>query len=526
MRIGTLLALSLAVPALAQPVFKVRLGTSSSKDSEKETISGRLIVLLKSSDSTEREDPIEGPFEESVQPIFGMDIVEASDGAEVLIPDSADGFPAPLKALPPGKYKAQARLDRRRLDSNWRREPGNLFTGKVVEFEFKEGERPDVLLTLDRETDLKQLPKVEGCEWVEIESKLLSEFRGETVKLRAGVVLPIDYDPTKKYAAVYEVPGFGGNHTSASGIARRRRGVGADSDEGRLAREAFWIVLNPEGPNGHTLFADSANNGPCGRALVEELIPQLEVKFSLDTKPERRLLRGHSSGGWSTLWLATEYPGTFGATWSTSPDPVDFRRFQLTDIYADANVYGPSMPDDVRTRIPVASVDDHGLPHWVSYRRGGKVVMSAEREIMQEDVLGPDNTSGQQWDSWFAVFGPRNDAKNPAALFDPHSGKIDRTIAGQYRKYDIAARLREHPEVYGPIFRDRVRLIVGDADNYFLEEAVLLLKDDLAKLKLGEGKGSGGYIKIVPGKDHGTVFATPEVRGITKEMIEYLAGLK
>ena len=36
------------------------------------------------------------------------------------------------------------------------------------------------------------------------------------------------------------------------------------------------------------------------------------------------------------LWLATEYPHIFGAAWASSPDPVDFRRFQLVSAAAFA----------------------------------------------------------------------------------------------------------------------------------------------------------------------------------------------
>ncbi len=36
---------------------------------------------------------------------------------------------------------------------------------------------------------------------------------------------------------------------------------------------------------------------------------------------------GHSSGGWSSLWLQIEHPEVFGGVWSLAPDPVDFRDF-------------------------------------------------------------------------------------------------------------------------------------------------------------------------------------------------------
>jgi len=42
---------------------------------------------------------------------------------------------------------------------------------------------------------------------------------------------------------------------------------------------------------------------PRGEALVKEFIPYLESQFHLIAKPEARIVTGHSSGGWSSLWL-------------------------------------------------------------------------------------------------------------------------------------------------------------------------------------------------------------------------------
>src|SRR6185295_9952655 len=52
-----------------------------------------------------------------------------------------------------------------------------------------------------------------------------------------------------------------------------------------------------------------------------------------------RLLTGHSSGGWTVLYLQTHYPAIFTACWSSSPDPVDFRNFQLANLYSDKNIF-------------------------------------------------------------------------------------------------------------------------------------------------------------------------------------------
>ena len=98
--------------------------------------------------------------------------------------------------------------------------------------------------------------------------------------------------------------------------------------------DMIHVMLDPSCRTGHHVFADSANNGPFGRALVEELIPHIEARFRGLGKPAGRFLTGHSSGGWSSLWLQTTYPDFFGGTWSTAPDPVDFRDFQKINLYA------------------------------------------------------------------------------------------------------------------------------------------------------------------------------------------------
>jgi hypothetical protein len=36
-------------------------------------------------------------------------------------------------------------------------------------------------------------------------------------------------------------------------------------------------------------------------------------------------------------------------------------------------------------------------------------------------------------------------------------------------------------------------------------------------------EGKNGYIKILPGLDHGSVFMSPELRGIPQEMIDHLS---
>ncbi|MCX5690002.1 MAG: alpha/beta hydrolase-fold protein [Planctomycetota bacterium] len=530
-----------SLPALAGNVkFIINVdGTVASS-----AVSGRLVIGLVRDDiaSLKQTDPNDAPIWDEPQPMLAATITDLTPGTPVY-PTTFDAVNTTGTAALEGTYRVAARLITNRQTSNWRNDAGNLYTAPINVTFTKDGDQT-VELTLSQKTPGRTWPAEEaaalGAQLVEIRSTLLSDFHHRDVMLRASVVPPRKMAEGAKYAAVYQVPGFGGRHFDGLQEAKRRKEP-LEGAAAKLADQTFWITLDPESPNGHTLFADSANNGPCGKALVEELIPAIEAKFpQLATKPEARMLRGHSSGGWSTLWLTITYPQTFGACWSSSPDPVDFRRFQLIDIYGQRSAYllaendlAFSNPLKQSMQAPVvlgdrflSRVEFGGRPRVLalgSFRNKGKCVMTVEQETRGEDVLGPDNTSGQQWDSWWAVFCPRNARGNPVALIDPATGNIDSSVADVMRPYDIAEQLRNSPGKLGQIFRSRVRLVVGTADNFYLNEAVSLLQTELDRRvpPLAPDK-QVGYIEFVQGADHGTVFQSPRIKGIPAEMVAHL----
>lgn len=493
------------------PVFVVTVGGEPDAPPR----SGRVLVYLIGPDAqvSPRAEPADAPFYEDPQPVFGIDVTGLKPGDAVRLDDAGTtGYPGAMADLTPGSYRVQAVLDWKHQFGSWRRETGNLFSSVAT---VQIGGDAPVALTLDRVVQPEAPRAVEGVEYVEVRSALLSDFRGEEVLLRAGVVKPLGHVEGEAYPAVYIVTGFGGDHTGAGGLARRRHAIEPATPEHTLASSAFQIVIDADGPYGHTLLADSANNGPVGRAVTEELIPALEQRFNLIARPEARLVTGHSSGGWTTLWLATEYPQVFGAAWSSAPDPVDFRAFQQIDIYQAPSMY---------TRDDGAG----GVEPIPSYTEGGQVLMTVSQEIGVENAIGPRNTSGQQWHSWMAVFGPRAADGKPAALFDPKTGAIDQVVSAQFRKYDLTDRLRREPARYGPLFRERIRLVVGDADSYDLDGAVVRLQDALrAVWPQVTMEVPTGSITVVPGADHGTVYESEAMKGWPADMVGHLrrAGL-
>lgn len=492
-------AASLAHAAGPAISFRVTLDRAASDA----PLSGRLVVFLirQGARVGSRAEPADAPFYDDPQPMFAADVRDLAPGGAFVVDEaSASGFPGALRDLTPGTYKVQAVLDTQRLDSDWSREPGNVFSRSVS---VEVGEAAAVVdVTLDERVTADD-PTGAGYEIFETRSALLSAFHGRPVVLRAGVVPPKNVQAGTKYPAVYNVPGFGGNHESARFVPMIRSRMGAAAQE--LSASAFTIVLDPESGNGHTLFADSANNGPVGRALVEELIPALEAKYPLIASPTARVVTGHSSGGWSSVWLAITYPQVFGACWSGAPDPVDFHALQKVNIYEQKNFFvGPDGVD-----IP-SNVQD------------GKVLMTIRQENEWEEVRGPGNMSGGQWDSWQAVWGPRHESGNPAALFDIKTGEIDPRVVEFMRAYDITNLVRTKPEVYAPLFASRVRIIVGDQDEWNLHAAVKRLKEELERHGAPmDGSGGGGKITIVPGADHSTVVRSSAYRAIESEILAF-----
>ena len=484
------LAIAPVVPtALAEVTFKV------TRDAGPEAaIDGRLIVYVLGEDDPDwQRDPGGAPFYRGAAPVFGTDAADFETGQTLSLTDGGELPTASEGALSPGKYKAQAVLDRQHGDSVWRREDGNLFS-ETVEFTVEESGDVTVELSLSEEVEPREVSERDEVKVVEVQSKLMPE-----VTLRAMVVLPIDYDESKQYAAVYVTPGFGGNHTGAAGYLRNTE----------LRKHAFVIGIDPESGNGHTLFVDSEVNGPRGKMLTEELVPYLESQYPLVAEAPARIITGHSSGGWSSLWAATEYPEVFGACWSSGPDPVDFRRFQMINLYEDDNFY----VDADGEPFPLARFGDPAGEQTVA--------LNVRDHSFVEEVIGPGNSSGLQMDAFQACWGTDSDGDGFAdPLHDVETGEINKQQAEAFKDHDIRLRLANDPEHFVPIFANNVRLVCGAQDNFYLNEAVALLQEELAKHDLPDGPG---YVKLVDAADHGmSLYRSEEMQGFTGEMIEHL----
>ncbi len=514
--ITVLALLALLVPAArahgSDAAFQVRFDPRIAPEGE--LLSGRLVVYLLSSESTlyRTNQAANGPFFFDPQPMFGVTLEDHPAGEPVLIGDDATAYPAPPSELEPGYYRVQAVLDRSRTNSDWKREAGNLYSDEFT-INVREGTPPsDFLVLVTNRTEPEPWPEdaaERGVHIVEVTHPGLDGRLGGPTALRAAVVEPIGYDPSKDYPAIYFVPGFGGDHTRALSEVGARQRLRMDDPARMLRARAFLVYLDPESGNGHHLFVNSHINGPVGDALADSLIPAIESRFPLIQRPEARIITGHSSGGWASLFAAVTRPDVFGACWSTAPDPVDFRAFQQSDLYEDNSLYFKAGGE------------------LGSYRSAGAVRMSVRTENLMEEVLGPGNTSGQQWDSWWCAFGVVDDNGAVRPPVDPLTGEIDHEVTALMgERFDINRLVRAEEGPKSALFRRSVRLLMGDQDNYYLERAALLLKETLAEI--GERRGEpdpGARVRIIEGADHSTLLRTPAARSISREMLEHIASI-
>jgi hypothetical protein len=497
---GAAVAAALVTGTAVSAAQSARFNVSIAARAHPGPITGRLIVVVSKQQTPEPRLAISplGPA------VFAVDLNQLAPGHEAIVNDSALGSPMSLSELPAGDYFVQAVVN---VYEQVHRSDGHTIwvhmnDGTIEFFNFAAGnlysdvqrvhigDGGTVHLTVSNVIPAAKRP--DDTEWekhVSIQSQLLTRFWGRPVFVHATVLLPKGYasHPKSYYPSIYPLGhgpdpfGFDPDSTSKSQSGERatiemRRGARIRAISGLESGHDFYkswtsdgfprfiaITLEQQTP----YFADSysvnsANNGPYGDAIVQEVIPYLEQHFRIIRQPYARQLEGASTSGWQTLAMQLQHPDFFGGAWILQPDPIDFRHYQQTNIYVDSNAF--TLPSGQFT----------SLERPFQRTTAGQVLMTNRQLSRFEAVLGNHGRSGYQLEAWEAVYGPIGSDGYPVPLWDKLTGKIDHSVADYMREhgYDLRAYAQQHWSTLGPKVAGKLHFFAGDMDNYYLNLAV------------------------------------------------------
>ena len=514
-------------------------------------ITGRAFLFVARTDKQEPRRQA-GSFRES-EPFFGVDVNALKPGETATIDATTLGFPlASLDRLPAGDYFVQgmilpytqfARSDGHTIwahmdageGQRFNASPGSLLS-EVQKVHIDPSRKTVVTLSLTKV--VPPVTRPEKTQWVKrvrFTSKLASAFWNHPMPIGAVVLLPKGYDEnsTRRYPVVYTVGHFSERapfgftfencdtpetaEAKAARLARTAREPGCEFQKAWTSGavpEVIAVFIQHTTPfYDDSYVLNSANNGPYGDAITQELVPEIDKRFRTVAAPYARMLTGGSTGGWDVLALQTHYPDVFGGAWSLFPDQLDFRNYQFGNIYADSNAF--------------TVADGSWLPREIPSSRSveGLTDLTVREENQAEMVIASHGRSGGQWDGWAAAWAPVGKDGYPQSPWDKRTGRIDRSVAESMRArgYDLRDYVERNWSTIGPKLVGKLHVAVGDMDNYFLNLGVYRFETFLESTKEpGKGPYYAGTIEYGrPLKPHGwQPWTNQELLQIMKRQID------
>ena len=428
-------------------------------------------------------------------PVWGKNVRALEPGEGTIIDSGVLGYPLESIAnIPSGEYYVQGYVniytEFKRADGHtlwlhkdqwegqrWNSSPGNI-ASNVVKVRIDPTESRTIRLVCDQVNPPIEMPA--DTAWVKrikFKSKILSDFWGQPMYLGATILLPKGYDT---HPDVHYPVNYAQGHFSLRAPYYFRAEPPEDDDPYDKFGYEFYQYWNSDDcprmlavtfqhpcPYYDDSYAvNSPNIGPYGDAVMKELIPAIEEKFRIIRKPYARLLSGGSTGGWESFALQLFHPDFFGGTWTGYPDPLDFRRFQLQNIYEQPNLYY-TVHEWMKVDIPETRSTD------------GDILFQTKDRCLFELVIGDKSRSGLVWSIWNALFTPIGEDGYPRDLWDWKTGEIDPEVAEEWKKFDLSLFLRENWDWLGPKLVGKLHLYAGDMDNAYLNLSVVLVEEFL-----------------------------------------------
>lgn len=497
------------------------------KDVSAQALDGRLLLVLSS-------DPGDEPRNQTddtprTQMVFGLTVDGLRPGQAAVVDAGAWGYPVrSLKDVPAGDYYVQAVLNKyttfHRSDGKtvklhmdegegqrWNASPGNLYS-KVRKITVKAGGAPiavaltEVIPPIPAEADTKYVRHIR------IQSAVLTKFWGRPMYIGAIVLVPEGFDehPNARFPVMIFHDHFATDFSDfrptppdpdlKPDYSERFHLAGYNRIQQEEGYKFYQKWISPGFPrflvvkiqHANPFYDDSyavnsANVGPYGDAIENELIPAIEKQFHAIGQGWARFTYGGSTGGWEALAVQVFYPGHYNGAFAACPDPVDFHAYMTMNLYDDKNAY---FLEGAHKRVPQPAMRDYL----------GHTLMTTEDNGAYELALGDHGRSGDQLDIWQAVFGPVDADGYPAQIFDKVTGEIDHSVAEYWRQhYDLEALLERDWAKLGPELKGKIHIYVGSDDTYFLNDAVYRMEDFLKSTK---DPAYGGEVMYGPRAEH------------------------
>ena len=322
---------------------------------------------------------------------------------------------------------------------HWNIAPGNLYS-KPQKLTIADGGR--ITIALDQEIPPIAPPQdTKYIRHLRIKSAALSKFWGRDMYVGAAVLVPEGFDehPNAHYPMmVFEdhfVHDFDGFRTEPPDpnlkpdYSERFHISGYNRIQQEEAYKFYKQWTSPKFPrylvvklqHANPFYDDSyavnsVNVGPYGDAIEDELLPAVEKKFRAIGQGWARFVYGGSTGGWESLAVQMFYPDRYNGAFVACPDPVDFRAFEIVNIYDEKNAFFYSGPHTAMLQ-----------PGFRDYL--GHTIATIKSVNQYELVLGNHTRSGEQFDIWQAVYSPVGPDGYPAPIFDKETGAIDPAVA-------------------------------------------------------------------------------------------------
>lgn len=478
---------------------KLRFEISFPASLSNKPLDGHVMLGIAKDEKPEPRFQLREEEAESAQ-FFGLDVDGLAPGGAATIDSSTLGYPlVSLGSLPAGDYYVQAVLNIyetfHRSDGHtvklppdmgegqqWFEKPGNLFS-KPQRLHIDPSSSTVLRVAFSEKLPPIQPPAdTQYVKHFRMQSKLLSDFWGRPMYLGAIVVLPEGFDkhPNAHYPVLIDqghfpadFRGFRTEPPTADMKDRARKRAESqyklyqDWTSGRLPKMLLLQIQHANPYYDDSYAVNSANVGPYGDAILKELIPEVEKRFRGIGHPWARALTGGSTGGWEAIADQVFYPDDFNGAWGFCPDPIDFRAYQIVNIYEDKNAFWAQGPFG-RVPRPEMREPDGNL----------KAVM--EPAVRREEVMGTHGRSTEQFGIWQAVFSPVGADGYPKQIWDPKTGDIDSSVANYWKEhYDLNHIMQRDWPTLGPKLVGKLHITVGDMDTWYLNNAVHFVQDFL-----------------------------------------------